>query len=192
MTHWTKLRDNFRKCLNRRKIATRSGSANKQLPTCLYFKELSFLTDVIGVRTTSSNINPSLFTPPPSPSPSPSLASSEKNLEQQMIYSVSPPPLANRHYTTSTSSSASSPINDIGDIGESNSSYLSTSYTTKSSTKPAKRKPTDTIDMLLAKALMDDVSAKKENSSGSTFTFLQKFDLIVNEIKLQGRTSYCS
>ena len=40
------------------------------MPTCQFFQELSFLNDVIGVRSTSSNIQSDIFTPPPSPADS--------------------------------------------------------------------------------------------------------------------------
>ena len=51
MTAWTKFRENYRKCLNRRKKATNSGASGRQLlPTCQFFKELCFLSDAIGVR----------------------------------------------------------------------------------------------------------------------------------------------
>ena len=50
-------RENYRKCLQRRKTATKSGAPGKQLATCLYFKELYFLTFVIGVYNTVSNID---------------------------------------------------------------------------------------------------------------------------------------
>ena len=57
ITEWGKLRENYRKCLQSRKSATKSGAPGKYLETCLYFKELSFLTDVTGVRNTVSDIN---------------------------------------------------------------------------------------------------------------------------------------
>ena len=53
------------KCLNRRKNASKSGASGKQRSTCQFFKELSFLTDVIGVRTTYSNVRPNIFTASP-------------------------------------------------------------------------------------------------------------------------------
>ena len=66
--NWTKLRENFRRCLNRRKKATKSGAGGQALPSCQFFTELSFLNDVIGVRSsTCSNIKSDIFTPPPSP-----------------------------------------------------------------------------------------------------------------------------
>ena len=89
MSHLTKLRDNFRKCLNRKKLATRYGVANEQLLTCLYFKELGFLTDVIAMHTTSSNINPEIISASPLPSSSSSMPQSERNFEEEMRDSLS-------------------------------------------------------------------------------------------------------
>ena len=67
MKNWEKLRENFRKALNRRKRAAKSGAGGNISSTCRFFKELSFLTDVIGVKTGQSNVAPALFTPPASP-----------------------------------------------------------------------------------------------------------------------------
>lgn len=64
---WEKLRENYRKALNRRKRATKSGAGGNPTSTCRFFKELSFLSDIIGVRCTQSNMTPDLFTPPLSP-----------------------------------------------------------------------------------------------------------------------------
>lgn len=63
---WTKLRENYRKCLKRREKATRSGAGSKVLPTCQYFNELSFITNAVSNRPTVSNV-PDMFTPPQSP-----------------------------------------------------------------------------------------------------------------------------
>ena len=169
MSHWTKLRDNFQKCLNRRKLATRSGAANKQLPTCLYFKELGFLTDVIGVRTTSSNISPEIFSVSPLPSSFSPMSQSEGNFEEEMRESISPPPLANKACAT-TSISQVSPGNEKADILEMNDSSPK-AYTAKSAGKPVKRKATDAIDILLAKALVDDVGQRKESKSTESAQF---------------------
>ena len=54
---WEKLRDNYRKCLQRRDKLTRSGAGSKKLPRCNFFSELSFLKDVTTNRKTCSNIN---------------------------------------------------------------------------------------------------------------------------------------
>ena len=62
---WQKFREDFRKPLNRRKKAFKSGAATS---TCKYFNKLSFLNDVIGVRYTQSNIQEDhILSPPPSP-----------------------------------------------------------------------------------------------------------------------------
>ena len=68
-SHWTKLKENFRKCLKRREKATRSGAGKTQLPTCQYFKELQFITDTVTNRPTASNVPTitDIFRPPPSP-----------------------------------------------------------------------------------------------------------------------------
>ena len=63
---WTKLRENFRRCLNHQKKATISGAGGEQLPSYQFFEELMFLKDVIGVKLTISNIKCDIFaTQPP-------------------------------------------------------------------------------------------------------------------------------
>ena len=52
-----KLRENYRRCKNRRKIQTKSGAGTRSLATCAFFKELSFLTDTVGNRPSQSNIS---------------------------------------------------------------------------------------------------------------------------------------
>jgi hypothetical protein len=42
---------------------TRSGSANKKLPSCDYFAELSFLRDVVTGRKTESNVHRTPYDP---------------------------------------------------------------------------------------------------------------------------------
>ena len=141
LPHSTKLRDNFRKCLNSRKPSTRSGAANKLLTACLYFKELGFLTDVIGVRTTSSNISPEIFSASPLPSSISPMPQSEANFEKDMRDSMSTPPLAIKTCAASSISQVS-PVNERTGILEVNGSSPKT-YTTKSAGKPVKRKATD-------------------------------------------------
>ena len=56
------LKDNHKRCMDRRKVLTRSGAAYASLPTCKYFAEMHFLiektvnypteTNIIGVETT--------------------------------------------------------------------------------------------------------------------------------------------
>lgn len=53
---WEKLKDNYRKCLNKREKATRSGAGTKKLPTCNFFIGLSFLRDTLVNRKTESNL----------------------------------------------------------------------------------------------------------------------------------------
>ncbi|XP_047131831.1 uncharacterized protein LOC124810847 [Hydra vulgaris] len=61
---FTKLRENFRRCLNRQKKATMSGAGGDQQPSCQFFTELLFLKDVIGVKLTSTNIKCDIFATP--------------------------------------------------------------------------------------------------------------------------------
>ncbi|XP_057310469.1 uncharacterized protein LOC130648434 [Hydractinia symbiolongicarpus] len=46
-----KLRDNYRRCLRKR-----SGSGVKKLPVCEYFKELSFLRDILTTKPKETNL----------------------------------------------------------------------------------------------------------------------------------------
>ena len=51
------MRENYRKCLKKRQLKTRSGSGSSQkLPTCHFFKELQFLTDTLRNKPSESNI----------------------------------------------------------------------------------------------------------------------------------------
>ena len=54
---WEKLKDNYRKCLQRRERMLKSGSGSKKLPVCNFFKELSFLKDSNASRKTASNVS---------------------------------------------------------------------------------------------------------------------------------------
>ena len=54
---WSKLRENYSKCISRRERMTRSGSSQKKLPTCSFFEELSYLRDSVAPRSTQSNIS---------------------------------------------------------------------------------------------------------------------------------------
>lgn len=53
---WDKLKDNYRKCLQRREKITKSVAENKKFPTCSYFTKLSFLKDIVSNRKTISNV----------------------------------------------------------------------------------------------------------------------------------------
>ena len=57
------MRDNYRRCLQKRERNTRSGAGVKKLPTSDFFHELSFLSDVMSTRQTDSNLS----TPSPPP-----------------------------------------------------------------------------------------------------------------------------
>ncbi|XP_046862378.1 uncharacterized protein LOC124455802 [Xenia sp. Carnegie-2017] len=52
-----RLRENFRKCLKKRELESRSGAEAKKLPTCAFFVELSFLRDSVSNRKSTSNVN---------------------------------------------------------------------------------------------------------------------------------------
>jgi len=64
---WKRLRENYRKAVSKRKLLSKSGSGGgESLPTCGYFESLSFLSDTIGNRQTSSNNNISTISSHPS------------------------------------------------------------------------------------------------------------------------------
>ena len=54
---WTKLRENYRKCLKKREQKTRSGAGTGRLPSCNFFNELQFLADTLNNKPTDSNLN---------------------------------------------------------------------------------------------------------------------------------------
>ena len=51
-----KLKDNLKKCLDRRNSATKSGVAYSKLPKCKYFEQLLFLCDKSSNKPTESNV----------------------------------------------------------------------------------------------------------------------------------------
>jgi len=64
------LKDNLKKCLDKRTKMTRSGAAASSLPTCKYFAQMSFLYGSVGNRPTESNLC-NLMTPPSTVTQSP-------------------------------------------------------------------------------------------------------------------------
>ena len=54
---WKNLTDSYKKCLNREKELTKSGSGAHKIPTCRLYNELHFMKDMFTHRTTSSNVN---------------------------------------------------------------------------------------------------------------------------------------
>ena len=60
------MKENYRKCIKRRSSETRSGSKAKTLATCQFFKELSFLRDVVSNRNTESNVPEACYQGPSS------------------------------------------------------------------------------------------------------------------------------
>ncbi|XP_028396781.1 uncharacterized protein LOC114532138 [Dendronephthya gigantea] len=52
------LKDNLKKCLDRRSKATKSGAAASKLPTCKYFDQLRFLHGKVCNKPTESNLTP--------------------------------------------------------------------------------------------------------------------------------------
>ena len=111
---WDRFRENFRKALNRRKRASKSGSSGNPTSKCRFFDELSFLNGTIGVRVTQSNIQPDVFTPPASPMPIVSQADiftqNTQNNNQTDIFTreVSPPIVRRPFPSINTSCSGSS------------------------------------------------------------------------------------
>jgi len=53
---WAKLRQNYRKCLQRRELKTRSGAGLSKLPTCKSFEQLHFLKDILMDKPSYGNI----------------------------------------------------------------------------------------------------------------------------------------
>lgn len=58
----------YRKCKKRRDLATRSGAGYKRLPECVYFNELSFLSDTVASKQSESNFTLALNNEAQSPS----------------------------------------------------------------------------------------------------------------------------
>ena len=53
---WSKLQENYRKCLKKRELKTRSGAGSSKLPTCNFYNELHFLSDSLANKPSESNI----------------------------------------------------------------------------------------------------------------------------------------
>ncbi len=54
---WKNLRENFKRCLDKRNRLTRSGAGARSLPTCRYFQNLLFLRDKVSNKETESNVS---------------------------------------------------------------------------------------------------------------------------------------
>ena len=54
---WKGLRDNYRRCNDRREKATRSGAAASTFPVCKFFKNLQFLKDTVSAKDTETNLD---------------------------------------------------------------------------------------------------------------------------------------
>ena len=135
---WSKLRENFRKCLKRREVATRSGSGKTQLPSCQFFKELLFIKDTVSNRPTSSNVPlPDLFTPPPSPGIESATVTSENS---------------------SIMTTAATPVLPVVTSGRSNTSTSSTSK---------RKKDSDELNTLLMASIKRDLSSQTSSSQSS-------------------------
>jgi hypothetical protein len=52
-----RLKDNLKKCMDRREKATKSGAPHSKLPQCKYFSQLLFLTDKTANKPTVSNVS---------------------------------------------------------------------------------------------------------------------------------------
>ncbi|MCP4922498.1 MAG: hypothetical protein GY915_00505, partial [bacterium] len=95
---WKNLSDSFKKCLDREREATKSGSGYKKPSTCHYYKQLLFLRDVLMNRKTSSNISLS--------SPSTSSSDDQPNSLESSSFPSPQPPVSE---TLSASPSVASP-----------------------------------------------------------------------------------
>lgn len=47
---WKSLRENYKRCMSKRNLMSRSGAASSKLPRCKFFEQLVFLTDTICSR----------------------------------------------------------------------------------------------------------------------------------------------
>ena len=50
------MRENYRKCLKKRELKSRSGAGSTKLPVCNFFTELQFLTDTLKNKPSDSNL----------------------------------------------------------------------------------------------------------------------------------------
>ena len=66
---WRRLRENYRKCLKRQELASRSGAGSKTEKSCQFYDELTFMKEIFTDRERSSNIDESLLAPIHSPPP---------------------------------------------------------------------------------------------------------------------------
>ena len=77
---WKNLCDSYKKCLDRERELSKSGSSSFKPPRCRYYKHLEFLRDVVTNRQTISNVSLPPLSPSPTdlvrkPSPAPSFTS---------------------------------------------------------------------------------------------------------------------
>ena len=143
---WDKLRENFRKALNRRKRASKSGAGGNPSSSCRFFKELSFLTDVIGIRSTQSNVAPGVFTPPASPA---SAYTHETPVSPAMV---------RKSFATATSQSSSG-----SSVGETPLSAMRpTSTLSREQSKKRKNDSGSSVQSVLERAIQADLDKAKE------------------------------
>ena len=58
---WTKIRDGYRRAVEKREEQTRSGAAKTKLTTCQHFSLLGFLHSVVSRENTDSNVETNFF-----------------------------------------------------------------------------------------------------------------------------------
>lgn len=100
------LKDNLKKCLDKRQRMTKSGAAASSLPRCKYFEQMKFLHEKTSNQATESNLTYSQnsvqqVTPSPSatisiPNPSHSTCSSTTTTKRKAS-EMSIPPTSSRH-----------------------------------------------------------------------------------------------
>ena len=159
ITTWDRFRENFRKALNRRKRASKSGSSGNPTSKCRFFDELSFLNGTIGVKVTQSNIQPDMFTPPASPMPivrqADIFTQNTQNNNQTDIFTreVSPPIVRRPFPSINTSCSESSTRENQ------TARQLSSQHERSKKRKPVSE---SSVTSVLERAILADVEKAKE------------------------------
>ena len=75
---WKGLRDNYRRCIQKRHLKQRSSAGSSKLPVCSYFEQLQFLHDTVSNEESDGNIDIE-FTQRASPNPESKVVDVEGN-----------------------------------------------------------------------------------------------------------------
>ena len=133
--------------MSKRNIKKSGSGATEDLPTCSYFRQLTFLSDSIGNCPTISNVPSSISNIPPSPTQSPPMVVNYSKMQKLSFPNTTTTTTAYRQVpnavTKSPVSISTASINPCSSV--------------KDKRREKRKDNTSTVDMLLAQSLMEDM-----------------------------------